>query len=218
VINSTGIFLIRLVANDNRAGIIGLTAAVTIQDSLPRDHYSITIVAIRWPTDTSCVAYPTTLAGAHYRPIPASTPQLAQEAELAHITYQKFKLHATKHPELGIKFVKNFDFVSGAAVKNYEEFPQGYQDSVDEFHLLNETEKPPGVEFAASYQTWCVDPVVFGCHLLRRFKLNGGLLVSQRLLAAEEAFEVAPNVSVVVNCSGFGFGDPDVQIVRGSYI
>lgn len=63
------------------AGIIGLTSALAIQSVLPKGSYKMVLVAREFPSQADhSVDYASMWAGAHMRPIPASTPQLAREA------------------------------------------------------------------------------------------------------------------------------------------
>lgn len=86
---------------------------------------------------------------------------------------------------------------------------------IDDFCTLNSSELPEGVEWGASYTTYCVNPPVYTAHLLRKFVLSGGKIMRRRLHKLEEAFSIARNVSIVVNCSGTGFNDPACFITRG---
>lgn len=194
------------------AGILGISSAVTLLNSLPSKR--ILLVSSFFSTDGINPSYPSTLAGAHYRPIPPTTPQLKREARLAQTTYDRFKELASGHPELGIQFMEGVEYVSGEATEAYSALLPGFADQQG-FRVLSGDEKPAGVEFAARYDTYTVDPEVYLVHMLRRFKLGGGEVKRMELQSPEEAFELADNVSTVVNCSGTGFGDPKSFIIRG---
>ncbi|PGH08654.1 hypothetical protein AJ79_05936 [Helicocarpus griseus UAMH5409] len=198
------------------AGILGASSALTLLETLPRNKYHILLVSEYFSTDGPNPSYASTLAGAHYRPIPATTPQLKKEARLAHSTYKRFKKLAAEHPEYGVKFMEGIDFVSGEAAPAYKALLPEYVD-LDGFRVLEANEKPEGVEFGARYEAYTVDPEVYMVHLLRRFRLTGGEVRRMRLKSVEEAFEINGNkgVKMVVNCSGVGINDPKSFIIRG---
>ncbi|PGH29747.1 hypothetical protein GX50_07501 [[Emmonsia] crescens] len=198
------------------AGIIGVSSALTLLESLPRQKYHILLVSEFFSTDGLNPSYPTTLAGAHYRPIPATTPQLKYEACLARSTYKRFKKLAAEHPEFGVEFLEGIDYVSGEAAPSYKALLPEYVD-IEGFRVLEANEKPEGVEFGARYETYTIDPEVYMVHLLRRFKLAGGEVQRLRLKSVEEAFEIGGNrrVKMVVNCTGVGIDDPKSFIIRG---
>ncbi|OAX82618.1 hypothetical protein ACJ72_03025 [Emergomyces africanus] len=198
------------------AGIIGVSSALTLLETLPPLKYHILLVSEFFSTDGLNPSYPTTLAGAHYRPIPATTPQLKYEALLAKSTYKRFKNLAAEHPEYGVKFMEGIDYVSGDAASSYQALLPEYVD-IDGFRVLEPNERPEGVEFGARYETYTIDPEVYMVHLLRRFKLAGGEVQRMRLKSVEEAFDIRGNgkVKIVINCTGFGIDDPKSFIIRG---
>lgn len=199
----------------DRAGILGITSALTLQERLPSSKYQIVIVAQQFPSDPYHPSYATTNAGAHYRPIPATTPQLKFEAQLADVAYNRFKKIATEQPEMGVRLMEGIDYVSGEATPNYTAMLSDYA-NLEGFRRLEGGEKPAGVEFAARYNSYTVDPEVFTFQCLRRFRLKGGQQLRMRMHSAAEAFRLVDyNVSLVINCSGMGFGDPKSFIIRG---
>lgn len=172
-------------------------------------------MASRFSSDGPDPSYPSTAAGAHYRPIPATTPQLKYEARLAKRTYNHFKKLAAEHPEYGIKFLEGIDYVSGEAAAAYKALLPEYA-QLDGFCVLSDDEKPKGVEFGARYETYTVDPDIYLFHLLRRFTLDGGEVRRMELTSPHQAFEMeGHDVALAVNCTGMGFGDPNSFIIRG---
>ncbi|EEH43124.2 uncharacterized protein PADG_07944 [Paracoccidioides brasiliensis Pb18] len=198
------------------AGVIGVSSALTLLETLPRQKYHIILVSEFFSTDGLNPSYPSTLAGAHYRPIPATTPRLEYEAKLGRTTYNRFKQLAAYHPEFGVKFMEGIDYVSGEAVPSYKALLPDYT-SVDGFRILKPSEMPEGVEFGARYESYSLDPEVYMVHLLRRFKLAGGEVRRMHLNAVEEAFEIngSRGVRMVVNCTGVGINDPKSFIIKG---
>lgn len=197
------------------AGVLGLSSALSLLDNLPHSKYNILLVSDYFSVDGPDPSYPTTAAGAHYRPIPATSPQLEYEARLANVTFSRFKSLAAANPELGVQFMEGMDWVSGEAAPSYKALLPDYA-SLEDFRVLSENEKPAHVDFGARYTTYTVDPEVYMMHLLRRFKLRGGHVRRMRLKFLQDAFNIDGfTVRTVVNCSGYGFGDPNSYIIRG---
>lgn len=198
----------------SRAGILGLTSALQLQNALGRDS-SILIVARDWPSDES-IHYTSPWAGAHGRHIPAETPLQIQHERFMRLTDAVLQAQATD-PASGVEFMDGYDFLAKPS-SAYIHRRGGYGNSA-EFRLLGQSELPVnmGITFGAKYRTWCLNPPVYCAYLHRRFLLRGGKTIKKTLTCAEEAFTVAANVSVVVNCSGFGFGDPNMFPIRGGF-
>ncbi|KAI5306806.1 hypothetical protein KEM56_007014, partial [Ascosphaera pollenicola] len=204
------------------AGIIGLTSALTLLHTLPSDSYAIYLLAETFPTDVITTpdpdpSYATTLAGAHYRPIPAVSPQLKREAQFAKTTYETWKRVAWGAPEIGVRMCEGVEFIDSgaAALRDYQALEREYVGQ-EGFRLINthdvkgpggpgmaggglkeESERlgvpiPPGTAFACRYDTYTIDTEVCSMHLLRRFRINGGSVIRKRLRKIEEAFEAIP--------------------------
>ncbi|CZR63596.1 probable D-aspartate oxidase [Phialocephala subalpina] len=193
------------------AGILGLTSALRIQERAD-SKTEILIVAREFPSDRS-IDYASPWAGAHYRPIPATTPQDIKEHALSRVTYQLLKQEAAVEPAAGIIFLDGFDYLQTPS-DAYVELRGGYAE-IDGFRLLEKAELPEGSVWGAKYRTWCLNSPVYCAHLLRKFVLKGGKTKRHRLNSIEEAFSMASDINTVVNCSGFGFGDPNVFTTRG---
>lgn len=176
---------------------------------------TILLAACDFPSDTS-INYASPWAGAHYRPIPATTPQLTQEDAFARITYDILKQEAVSDPAAGIQFLDGYEYLQSPG-KEYTELQGGYA-NIDGFRLLQKHELPPQCSWGSAYRTWCLHSPIYCAHLLRKFILRGGKQLRYQFSAAEEAFSLAPNVKTVINCSGRGFGDPASFITRGMYI
>ncbi|TVY36610.1 D-amino-acid oxidase, partial [Lachnellula subtilissima] len=202
------------------AGVLGLSTALHLQETLtPRPK--LLIIAQYAPGDES-IDYATPWSGAHYRPIPDSSPQGLFEASLAEKTYAHFKTYALTYPEAGIRFMPGVEMLESppAAYVNLD----GRYSAIDDFRVLRKEELAAGAQWGASYTTYCVNTPVYIAHLLRRYLLNGGLIVKKRVDGLEDAFAVAgardgtATVRTVVNCSGTAMGlvnDPKCFITRG---
>ncbi|KAL2418600.1 hypothetical protein ABEF91_004302 [Exophiala dermatitidis] len=213
------------------AGILGLTAAIQIQDliqsrSLP---YKILLVAKDFPvitpgdpTTSPSPNYASMHAGAHVRPIPASSPQLAREARWLKRACQVFAAQATHEPWMGVIQVPGVEYFEDPVPEHYrnldsESFHQ--QSGLTGFRRLDDATKlPKGVNLGYEYQTYCIYSSVYCAALLRKFILKGGQVLRQELKCEDEAFSLADRVELVVNASGMGFGDRNCFPIRGQVV
>lgn len=195
--------------------MIGLTTALHIQQHLTPTQ-SILLVARDLPSDTS-VNYASPWAGAHYRPVPGSSPQALREVSQAQRTYE-FMRRVAEDPASGIKFTQG--------IEHLEAPPAEYLDArsvrnvyahLDGFRHLAQSEMPEGVKWGVQYGTYVVNSPVYCAFMLRKFVLKGGSVRQYALANLREAFSLAENVRTVVNCSGVGFEDPKSFIIRGMF-
>ncbi|CEJ58413.1 Putative FAD dependent oxidoreductase superfamily [Penicillium brasilianum] len=195
------------------AGVIGLSTALSIQEHLSSTQ-SVLLVARDFPSDTS-INYASPWAGAHYRPVPGSSPQALREASQAQRTFNYLKKIATEEPAAGIKFIQGIehleapppDYLDSQSVSNVYHF--------EDFRPLKAEEVPAGVKWGVEYGTYVINSPVYCAHMLRKFVVKGGRTQEYTLVNIDEAFALADNVKTVVNCSGTGFGDPKSFIIRG---
>ncbi|CAI7641497.1 unnamed protein product [Penicillium pancosmium] len=196
------------------AGVIGLSTALCIQQRLSPSQ-SVLLVAREFPSDES-INYASPWAGAHYRPVPGSSPQVLKEANQAERTYKYLKRVAADEPAAGIKFIKGVEHLE-APPAEYSD-PQSLRNvyaSMDGFRLLPRDELPLGVKLGVEYGTWVINSPVYCAHMLRKFIVKGGQTKQYTLANMKEAFSLVQNVRTVVNCSGLGFEDPESFIIRG---
>jgi hypothetical protein len=202
--------------NLNSAGVIGLSTALSIQEHLSSTQ-SVLLVARDFPSDTS-INYASPWAGAHYRPVPGSSPQALREANQALRTFNYLKQIAAGEPAAGIKFVKGIEhleapppeYLDNPSVQNVYHF--------EDFRSLTTDEIPAGVKWGVEYGTYVINSPVYCAHMLRKFIVKGGRTQQYTLVNIKEAFALADNVKTVVNCSGTGFADPKSFIIRGEFI
>lgn len=206
------------------AGVTGLSVATLLQEEYPETP--VTIIAAEDPTTPSPSAdYASMWAGAHYRPIPRSTPQLEQEWEMGVRTAERMKQIAKTSPEAGVQVMTGVEYLEdppdeALALKTGDVLAG----PGDAFRVLDQTELPSGVEWGCEYQCYCVNIQLYCRWLLDHFISRGGRLIQHRLSSATEAFEFARErgigkVSTVINCSGRNFDqDPKMKIIRGQTV
>ncbi|UPK94219.1 hypothetical protein LCI18_005154 [Fusarium solani-melongenae] len=212
------------------AGIIGLTCALSIQSKLAEEHlehrYLVMMVSRDFPTCTPgaptshAVDYASVWAGAHIRPIPASTPQLAREATWLEQTVQHLRGQAEREPWIGITPVTGVEYLE-APDEAYQTWIGGSfeaETGLTGFRELPASALPPGVVLGFEYQTFCLNALVYCTGLLRKFLLQGGRTLKRNLASEWEGFSVAPDVATVINASGVGFGDPKCFPTRGQIV
>lgn len=176
------------------------------------------MVAREFPNATS-INYTSPWGGAHYRPVPGTSPQLIREAKQAARTYDVVKRLAAEEPASGIQFLEGIEHLEAPPPEYLEavDSENNVYAHLDGFRQLSKDELPPGVKWGARYWTWSVNSPVYCAFLLRKFILKGGETKEYTLASPMEAFELAKNVKTVVNCSGMGFSDPKLFIVRGRH-
>ncbi|KAL2826486.1 Fcf1-domain-containing protein [Aspergillus cavernicola] len=199
------------------AGVIGLSTALHLQNSLsasPKTNINILLVARDWPHTTS-INYASPWAGAHYRPVPGTTPQSLREESQARRTYTHLKTESAT-PGSGVDRIEGIEHLEAPPAEYLDETniarSYGY---LDGFRYLDPVEMPVGVRWGVRYDTFVINSPVYCASMLRRFVLRGGLVKEYTLANPAEAFYLAPRVRTVVNCSGTGFGDEAAFIIRG---
>lgn len=216
--------LSRLTEEICRAGVIGLTTALAIQPRL-KPSQSVLLVARDFPNTTS-LNYASPWAGAHYRPVPGTTPQALRENRQARRTHAHFKTIAAAQPAAGIAEVEGMEILENPPGEYLDTRAVGdaYRGHLDEFRELvpstddsSTSALPHGVKWGVRYKTFVVNSPVYCAYLLRRFVLNGGHIREYTLVDLMEAFHLAENVRAVVNCSGLGLGDFRSFIIRGAH-
>lgn len=196
------------------AGVIGLSTALCIQQRLSSTQ-SILLVARDFPSDTS-VNYASPWAGAHYRPVPGSSPQALREADQARRTFDFMKREAAEEPAAGIKFLLGVEHLEVPSPEYLDEQSvRNAYSHLKDFRFLSSDEVPEGVKWGVHYGTYVINSPVYCAHMLRKFIVKGGTTKQYTLAHPREAFALASNVTTVVNCSGLGFGDPKSFIIKG---
>ncbi|KAL4920595.1 FAD dependent oxidoreductase [Aspergillus aurantiobrunneus] len=194
------------------AGVIGLSTALCLQQHLTPSQ-QILLVARDWPSTTS-INYASPWAGAHYRPVPGSSPQAIREEQQARRTYQHFRNEA-KVPGSGVERVEGIEHLESPPAEYLDENALANYAHLDGFRQLPAAELPASVKWGVRYNTFAINSPVYCAYMLRRFIIRGGQTKEYTLANPQEAFYLSPNVKTVVNCSGVGFGDPKSFIIRG---
>ncbi|KAF1732700.1 D-amino-acid oxidase [Beauveria bassiana] len=214
------------------AGILGLTSAIKIQEAIAAHkadvggHLQVLLVSREWPSSIPgspskhSPNYASMWAGAHVRPIPATTAQLRREAEWLKQTVAEFSTQLQTEPWSGITRTLGIELLE-APDDGYQK--QDAKSFTEETGLLryrkwSEAELPENVVLGYEYETYCVNTPIYCQSLLRRFILRGGRTLKRDLKTEWEAFGLQKNVVLVVNASGTGFGDPKYFPTRGQTV
>lgn len=212
------------------AGIIGLTSALKLQKLIAESQLTnrthVLLVAQEWPTSIPgapikhSVDYASMWAGAHVRPIPASTPQLRQEAKWLKYTVSEFAQQLKTEPWLGISQVPGIEYLEAPSADYQQQDAQSfqYETGLSGYRKYSANELPPGVRLGYEYETYCINSPLYCGNLLRKFIIQGGRTLNRGIKSEWEAYSLAPNVKLVVNASGTGFGDPKVFPIRGQTV
>ncbi|KAK3945401.1 FAD dependent oxidoreductase [Diplogelasinospora grovesii] len=213
------------------AGVIGLSCGLELQNA----GYDVTIVARDLPApfevidSQAQINFSSPWAGAHNRfipPNPQADPDGGEEHAMALATFARMDALAQAHPgEAGVTFMKGIEYLEAPVPEHYLSLTEdraaelGYRD----FRLLPAEQLPSdgkGVAWGCEYRTWCLNPMMYCCFLLRRFVIRGGKLHKREVRSAQEMFHHRQPelgaVDAVVNATGTGFGDDDKMfITRG---
>ncbi|KJZ78501.1 hypothetical protein HIM_01892 [Hirsutella minnesotensis 3608] len=214
----------------SRAGIIGLSSAVRLQDQIAKTSHlrdvDILIAAREWPGSfpgapaAYSVDYASMWAGAHVRPIPATTPQLRREAAWLRRAVAEFERQVQSEPWCGVTRTVGIEYLDepddGYRSQDGTVFEQ--ESSLGHYQNIPQSELPEGVKLGFQYSTFCVNPPLYCGYLLRRFLLNGGKAIRADLKSVLEAYSLRENVLLVVNASGDGFGDDKCFPTRGQSV
>ncbi|KAI6750369.1 hypothetical protein HG530_014650 [Fusarium avenaceum] len=212
------------------AGIIGLTSALKIQqlvaDSSSTQSTSVLLVAKEWPTSipgapiTHSADYASMWAGAHIRPIPASTPQLRREAKWLKLTVVELEEHLQSEPGCGIRRLPGIEYLEDPPNEYVQQNAQSFADEtgLPGYRKYEAHELPDGAKLGYEYETYCINAPLYSASLLRQFIVQGGKTVQRDLKSEWEAFILAPSVKLVVNASGMGFGDEKCFPIRGQTV
>ncbi|KAK4132551.1 nucleotide-binding domain-containing protein [Trichocladium antarcticum] len=198
------------------AGVIGLSCAILLQDA----GYAVTIVARDFPRPFETmdpiadINYTSAWGGAHNRWVPPhanSPPSVHREHAMSLRTFAHMKaLHAAAPATAGITFLPGIEYLEapGPEYLALSAAPSTNPNplSLPGFRLLPPSAFPPDgrVTWACTYDTWCVNPMVYAAFLLRRLALRGARLIHRDLRSPAEAFTLSPPPAAVVNASGTG--------------
>ncbi|KAI5459665.1 FAD dependent oxidoreductase [Mariannaea sp. PMI_226] len=212
------------------AGIIGLTCALKIQALLAHRGAArstdVLIVAKEWPTSIPgapiqhSADYASMWAGAHVRPIPASSPQLRREAKWLKQTVAELDRHLQSEPSAGISRLPGVEYL-GTPPPEYER--QDAQSFAEEtglrgYRRYRDDELPEGIRLGYEYETYCINAPLYSGNLLRKFILQGGKTRQHDLKSEWEPYCWGSHVALVINASGMGFGDPKSFPIRGQTV
>jgi D-amino-acid oxidase len=156
-------------------------------------------------------------AGAHVRPIPASSPQLVREAAWLKATAAEMERQMAEEPWCGITSVLGVEYLEAPPAAYSAQTSRSFaeESGLRGYRQLAPSEVPEGVALAYEYRTYCVNAPLYCSNLLRRFLMQGGRTMGMALQSEWEAYTLRPNVKLVINASGVGFGDPKCFPTRG---
>ncbi|KGQ04884.1 D-amino-acid oxidase [Beauveria bassiana D1-5] len=214
------------------AGILGLTSAIKIQEAVAArkadvgGHLQVLLVSREWPSSIPgspskhSPNYASMWAGAHVRPIPATTAQLRREAEWLKQTVAEFSTQLQTEPWSGITRTLGIELLEAPDDGYQKQDAKSFSEETGllRYRKWSEAELPENVVLGYEYETYCVNTPVYCQSLLRRFILRGGRTLKRDLKTEWEAFGLQKNVVLVVNASGTGFGDPKYFPTRGQTV
>ncbi|RDA95465.1 hypothetical protein CP533_5401 [Ophiocordyceps camponoti-saundersi (nom. inval.)] len=212
------------------AGVIGLSCAVHLQTRLAEEdslrNHKLVMIAREWPSlpvpgaSTASVNYASMWAGAHVRPVPATTPQLQREARWLKHTTTEFERKIKAEPYCGITQTGGIEYIESPSPAYMEQDAHGFEEDsgLRGYRQMDDSELPRGVALGFRYETFCINPPLYCEHLLRQFLLGGGRAVRKDLGSEWQPFAEQQHVVLVINASGVGFGDVRSFPTRGQTV
>lgn len=210
------------------AGVIGLSCALKVQLLLSRSkslpNTEVILVAKEWPTSIPGAPprhspdYASMWAGAHVRPEPASTPQRTREANWLKETAAEFAQQIESERWVGVTQCLGIEHLEAPAEDYKKQTKESFtnETGLKGYERIPAEDLPSGVQLGFKYETYCVNAPIYCASLLRKFLAQGGRTLDRDLKSEWEAFILPPNVKLVVNASGAGFGDLKCYPTRGS--
>ncbi|KAK4164137.1 putative D-amino-acid oxidase [Cladorrhinum sp. PSN259] len=224
------------------AGVIGISSALLLRKA----GHAVTIIARDFPAPFETIDpitqinYTSPWGGAHNRWVPPtpSNPASIIEHPLSIATYRHMKsLHSSNPQTCGVTFLPGIEYLESpgpeySALSNPSSIASQLHE-ISNFRILPPSSFPDAkVKWGCTYDTYCVNPMVYLSFLLRRFFKEGGKLVRRELRSLSEVFSLAPStdllfsssgsskkIDAVVNASGTNFNsDPAVFVTRGQTV
>ncbi|CAM1502499.1 Fc.00g044830.m01.CDS01 [Cosmosporella sp. VM-42] len=212
------------------AGIIGLTSALKLQAAVRENpatrRTNVLLVSREWPTSIpgtpiqNSADFASMWAGAHVRPIPATTPQLRREAQWLKHAVEEFAQQVKTEPWIGIRQVPGIEYLEAPTADYEEQDATSFEleTGLPGYRKYAADELPEGIRLGFEYDTYCINAPLYCGNLLRKFVLQGGRTLKRDLKSEWEAYSLTPSVKLVVNASGVGFGDPKCYPIRGQTV
>lgn len=205
------------------AGVIGLSTGLRLQATLDPTKFKIVLVSREWPTSIPgapikhSVNYASMWAGAHVRPIPATTPQLCREAMWLKRTTEVFEQQLNQTPSTGVTKCKGVELLEAPSADYEQQTAESFhsESGLRNYRKYNHSELSKDIQLGYEYDTYCINAPLYCANLLRTLILQGGQCLHRNLNSEREASSILPNISLVVNASGTGFGDAKCYPIRG---
>lgn len=141
------------------------------------------------------------------RPIPATTPQLRQEAKWLRTTVAEFARQVSEDPACGVTPTVGVEYLEAPERGYLEQDAESFARETGLSGYKRAGDVPAGVALGYEYDTFCINSPVYCAVLLRRFVLAGGRTMRRDLRSEWEAHSLVGGAEVVINASGCGFGD-----------
>lgn len=143
---------------------------------------NVLLVSREWPNSIPgspsyhSADYASMWAGAHVRPIPATTPQLRREGKWLRETVAEFGILVEAEPWCGITRTMGVELLedpdTGYQKQTAESFAE--ETSLPCYRKWGDSELPMDINLGFEYETYCVNSPMYCQSLLRKFILRGG--------------------------------------------
>ncbi|XP_055472003.1 D-aspartate oxidase isoform X1 [Psammomys obesus] len=194
------------------AGVIGLSTAVCVSETVPR--CSVTVISDKFTPDTTSNVAAGMLIPHRYPETPEPVQKQWFRETFQHLSEIAKSAEAS---DAGVLLVSGWQVFRSVPA---EEVPF-WADVVLGFRKMTEAElkRFPQYVFGQAFTTLKCETSAYLPWLEKRIKGNGGLLLTRRI---EDLWELQPSFDIVVNCSGLGsqqlVGDSMISPVKGQLL
>ncbi|KAL5021663.1 hypothetical protein ScPMuIL_000818 [Solemya velum] len=192
------------------AGAVGLSTALCVQQGVP--GVRVTVIADKFTVDTTSDGAAGIIAPMHDLVRTKTYEEIRKYIEDSFAWYDSL-CKSAEGPEAGIQRISGYDLLP-----EREQLPL-LRDILYQFRELTEKELdsfPDDVRYGWFYTTLMVECRRYLPWLMRRFRDNGGMLITKYINALND---IPCDYDVVVNCLGLGsrevFNDPETYPIRG---
>lgn len=195
------------------AGVVGLSTAVRIQETIPRAR--VTLIADKFEQETTSDG-----AAGIFRPTPGKVPgvpipTLKQWLKDSWNHYDKLA-NSSEAGDAGVQIISGHRFVDDPTENVLEEGLVYSNRRMDAREMAAFPEACRKYKHGWFVTTLLTEPRRYLPYLMQKFKSKGGNVVRQKVSSIEE---LSGRFKIVVNCTGFGskelLGDDKLVPIRG---
>ncbi|RDB30641.1 D-amino-acid oxidase [Hypsizygus marmoreus] len=199
-------------------GIIGLTTSIRLLEA----GYQVIAITAQTPDSPLTPYYASSAAGAHHLSFAADNDHIQRSLDRRTFDVM-WKEEEEEGDASGLMRVPQHEFYGNTDEKHLQFF-----ETLPDFKVYEEHERPPFAKHAVSFTTLTMEPLIYLEKLMHRFKELGGFLHLGTLTSLSDALNYlspdTPDPRAIVNCTGLGslklkeVLDTNVHPIRGQVV